>query len=515
MRKIIFVSRLDADCSLGASILCDIAPILHPKYPDLQIIIIGGGEKYPEIHKKSLQINEKINHQLIIALGNVDSPADYFEPSSLFVGVSRAALEAMAHSLPVILLGNEGFLGLLDHNTLKIAQKTNFTCRGSCNNMNLEQLKTLLLTEICHFFELPDKEKERLCNFSYQIVKNGYSAKEMAEKTIIFYEKTLTKYQKSCARAHSTPQKIAICGYYGHSNLGDEAILSSIRKKLLKYAPDSPIEVIGNKNPLKNLQALFKADLFIFGGGSLLQNSTSNASLFYYLATIHIANLLCKRKIMLANGIGPVENNFFTRDFMLKMISRAVNTFDFISVRDTDSQKLLSSLLPHRNIHLVPDPALMHAKEINHKLINERKKENFIYIPCVRGLKKLKISAESIAQTMTLIEKSFELSPLLVVLNPKEDLSFAKSVKFLMPNAKIFCPTTPYELFELFASAKFVISQRYHGSLFANACKVPTLSVSNDPKMHGLCKDFKLFPCQNTSILLSASEICQKITIMA
>ncbi len=511
MRKIIFVSRLDANCSLGASLLCDIAPLLHEKYPDLQIIIVGGGEKYPKIKEKSLEINQIINRRLIITVGNVDNPAIYFEKSSLFVGVSRAALEAMAHGLPVILLGNEGFLGLLDENTLKSAQKTNFTCRGASSHINLEQLQHLLLKEILRYFELSDEEKERLSNFSFQIIKNGYSAQEMAEKTLYFYQKILNEYSKNCARSQPQPQKIAICGYYGHGNFGDEAILSSIRPKIYKTFPNSRLYVMKNKNLIKNLRALYKADLFIFGGGSLLQNSTSNASLFYYLATIHIANLLCKHKIMLANGIGPVENRILSRKLLLKMISRAVDKFDFISVRDTNSQKLLSSILPYRKIHLVPDPALVHTQQINLELINREKKNCFLYIPCVRGIKKAKTSANLVAQTLYLAQKTFDALPRLVILNPNEDLAFAKKINILLPDAEIICPKNVNELLVLFGGAKFIISQRYHGSLFAAKCNVPTISVSNDPKMQGLCKDFKLFPCQNTDILSSPSKLCQKI----
>ena len=199
MRKIIFVSRLDADCSLGASILCDISLKLHKKYPDLQILIIGGGEKYPEFRTRANKINEIINCKLIRVTGNVDSPSEYFEKNSLFVGVSRASLEAMAHGLPVVLLGNEGFLGLLDQTNLKKAEKTNFTCRKYRLCSNTQELRALLFDEICRYFELPEEKKQELSDFSYQIAKNKYSSQKTAEKTVEFYREVLNNYHKNSA----------------------------------------------------------------------------------------------------------------------------------------------------------------------------------------------------------------------------------------------------------------------------------------------------------------------------
>lgn len=47
------------------------------------------------------------------------------------------------------------------------------------------------------------------------------------------------------------------------------------------------------------------------------------------------------------------------RKILLALTARAVDTFDFISVRDRESQKLLSTLLPERVIHFVPDPTFV------------------------------------------------------------------------------------------------------------------------------------------------------------
>lgn len=525
MKRIVFVSRLDADCSLGATILCKIAPSLAEKYPDLEIIIVGGGTEFAKIREKSCEINNKINQQLIKMIGNTENPSIYFDKSTLFVGVSRAALEAMAHGLPVILLGDEGQLGLLDDEKLPLAKKTNFTCRGRKIEGGFCALSDFLFNEICRYFELSSVEKECLSSLSYNVVKNEYSSQEMARKTLEIYQKTLEKYPKNTNFLRKNQRKIAICGYYGRGNLGDEAILSVICKTLEKSPKISQICVLKNKNPIEILRVLYGADCFVFGGGSLLQNATSNASFFYYLALIWVANLLCKRKIMLANGVGPIVGGEGERKFLEKMMASVVNTFDFISVRDTNSQKMLAKILPNRKIYLVPDPALLcvkdeeKAQKNEEKTLknakkspkNEKKSAYFVYIPCANGLKKSEISAQMVATSLATTQKAHALPLVIVVLNAREDLAFARDVARFLGGVKIVCPKTPNELFKILSGAKFVISQRYHGSLFATLSKLPVLCVSNDPKMHAFCKDFGLFPSKNVEVFRNPDAFMEQV----
>lgn len=512
MKKIVFVSRLDNDCSLGAFSLCKIAPLLAKKYSDLTIIIVGGGAQYTRLRGKAAKINEIINRRLIITTGNVSNPSIYFDKSTLFVGVSRAALEAMAHGLPVILFGNEGQLGLLDKSNLEIAKETNFTCRGNALRDDFAGVSRFLFNEICRYYDLSEAKREDLRAFSYQIIQNGYSSQNMAQKTHEVYQKTIERYRKNHFLTATKSPKITFCGYYGRGNLGDEAILSVICEKLREKIPNAHIFVIKNKNPINIVRVLRGADLFIFGGGSLLQNTTSNASLIYYLFIIRMANLLCKRKIMLANGIGPIETNAITKNILLKGTACVLDTFDFISVRDSKSQNFISSILPNRKIHLIPDPAILYAQNNINKWKKSATKKYFLFIPCSNGLKNGKISISRLANTLLEIAKGQGASPIITVLNPKDDIYIARKLKSLIPNAKILCPATPDTLFKWVLNAKFVISQRYHGSLFASMCGVPTFCVSNDPKMNALCSDFSLYPCQNINILSSTEKINLKLS---
>ncbi len=514
MRKIVFVSRLDADCSLGAYLLCDISSRLCEIFGDLSIIIVGGGAEYSKIQARAEQINRKNNRRLILLAGYVDDISRYFDGASLFVGVSRAALEAMAHGLPVILLGNEGYLGLLNKDKLKLAEKTNFTCRGAGGINDIYALRQALFEEIRCFFELSDAERTNLGSFSCEVVTNCYSAKEMAQKTENVYQRALIENRRSLDGNRSNPLKIAICGYYGHRNFGDEAILSVLRQKIRSYIPDARVYVMGSKNPIKNINALLGADLFIFGGGSLIQNSTSNASLFYYILTIYAANVLCKRTIMLSNGIGPINDGLFSRRGLLRVVADAVDGFDFISVRDRGSQKLLSSILTHRNINFLPDPALLSAPINSGELKMGANSRYFVYILRAGNIKNSHNEIKMLVNELRNVQNTYGLSTLVVVLNPTEDLLLAKTIGRKLKNSRIICPRSPCQLYSLLSQAKFVISQRYHGALFSCMCGVPTLVISNDPKMQSLCADLNMFPCQEPRILRIPNAICRQIGVI-
>ena len=98
---------------------------------------------------------------------------------------------------------------------------------------------------------------------------------------------------------------ILISGYYGFGNLGDELILKNIRNELERRFPGAGITVlsscpadtrhchgvnaISRWNPIRVSVAMWKSDLFILGGGGLIQDHTSSRSLLYYAGVLMLA----------------------------------------------------------------------------------------------------------------------------------------------------------------------------------------------------------------------------------
>lgn len=160
-------------------------------------------------------------------------------------------------------------------------------------------------------------------------------------------------------------KNVVISGYYGFGNFGDEAILRVIVDKIKSLDEKISITVL-SKNPsitskrlnvdsidrmriFDIIKCMSNSDLFISGGGSLLQDKTSALTIYYYLMLILLGNIFSKKCFIFANGVGPIGwpvNRLLTR-----MILKNV---DYITVRDENSQKLLKSL--KINSELTQDP---------------------------------------------------------------------------------------------------------------------------------------------------------------
>ena len=159
------------------------------RFGAVEIIIVGGGSEYASIKAKAEKINVKINQRLINTVVWVEDPSIFYENADVFVGVSRAALEAMARAVPVILLGDEGYLGVLDEKTVERARRTNLTCRGS-ESARAEDL----LSDVCRILGADFAERERLGTFGYELVRRYYSAESMARRTLDFYREVRGRF---------------------------------------------------------------------------------------------------------------------------------------------------------------------------------------------------------------------------------------------------------------------------------------------------------------------------------
>ena len=124
------VSRLDEDRALVAGQLVSIAGELDRAVPGIQILIAGGGNTFERIRGQADEVNRKLGRTCIVMTGPRSDVNRIVAAGDLFVGVSRAALEAMSAAKPVILAGNEGCQGLFSPDQLERAREGNFCCRG-------------------------------------------------------------------------------------------------------------------------------------------------------------------------------------------------------------------------------------------------------------------------------------------------------------------------------------------------------------------------------------------------
>ena len=424
---ILFASRLDSDCSLGATLLCRIAPRLAKRYSGVKILIAGGGKSLSRISATARRVNEGLGYECIKPLGQVSDMPSLFTSADIFVGVSRAALEAMSCCLPVILCGNEGFMGIVDSKNVNEAEKTNFCCRGSelPDSINLFESVSALL-------DMSPADRRRLGEHLREHVCRHHAPLALAEHTEEFYNDALKKRPK-----------IILSGYYGFDNLGDDTLLGEAIKELKARYPHCRIKVICHaprKTAKKfgvrterreNIPRLFSeirsADRLVLGGGSILQDSTSMRSLRFYTMLINAASRHNVPVELLSNGLGPLKRRRARR-----LAARALSKCEKISLRDERSIALALSLGIERAKLALADDLSSRVSECETEKLCRLLESNGLYgksffLIAIRG--KTRRSERRLIEGEIKVQTTLGLSPVFVVMHKDEDKKISRKLK--------------------------------------------------------------------------------------
>lgn len=297
--------------------------------------------------------------------------------------------------------------------------------------------------------------------------------------------------------------RILISGYYGFGNTGDEAILLSIIENLKKYIGNVQITVL-SANPdettksyqvrsidsfdfIKIIKEIYKTDLVISGGGTLLQDITSFRNVPYYLSIIYLAKRIGKKVVLYSNGIGPINHRF--NKYLVKWI---LNKVDLITVRDESSKKELESLgIIRPPIHVTADSAFALEPDLNLKKIDDifSKKGANLQKPLIgislRRWKDDEKFFKELADGLDCIKQKYDVEMVFIPMQKKEDLKAAeKLVSYL--KSKIIVMEGDFsvkEWLDIISRMKMLIGMRLHSLIFAAITGVPMIGIIYDPKV--------------------------------
>ena len=286
-------------------------------------------------------------------------------------------------------------------------------------------------------------------------------------------------------------KKILISGYYGFDNFGDEAILSVLLSHLKgenitvlsanpqKTSKSHNINSIHSFNTELIIKKLNDFDILISGGGSLLQNVTSNRSLLYYCGLIYMFTALKKDVVIFAQGIGPV-NGFWGK----LIVKNALKKCKFISVRDEKSLELLKSW--GIDAKLVCDP-------IFELKLPEKIKTRKIGIQLRKFHTLTDELFDEIVKQIALKFSDREIE--LISFQDSEDVGisqvFLNKLKKRNPtiNAKIIQNLSNQQIINRVAEYDYLIAMRFHACLLGLKYGIKTLAISYDPKVENLAKE--------------------------
>ena len=173
---VVAVSRMDKDRSLASKQLISIAPKLLDIIPNLKIVVVGGGNDEEEARMLAEEANKKCGKPIVSLAGARTDINKFVACADLFVGVSRAALEAMSAGKNTIVSGNEGFIGLFDESKISVGIDTNFCCRGC-----IDSSEELIFEDIINYYNKPMEDKEKMSEYCRRVVLENYSVEKMTD----------------------------------------------------------------------------------------------------------------------------------------------------------------------------------------------------------------------------------------------------------------------------------------------------------------------------------------------
>ena len=316
-------------------------------------------------------------------------------------------------------------------------------------------------------------------------------------------------------------KNVLLSGYYGFDNAGDEAVLYAIIESLrgeglnditvlsakpLETAAQYSVKAVDRWGKKALYQAVKNCDLFISGGGSLLQDVTSKNGILYYLGLIWLALFKKKPVLVYAQGIGPIvhERN-------RKLTAKLLNKVQAITVRDLPSRQTLLDMGVRKDIQVGVDPVLgLAAERIDEK---SGQAELLAHGWQPEGGPTLLVAVRPWSEEgdrlreLALTGDHFANRGWQVVFLPMhygEDNAESQRVAEIMHQKAIVLSGkyTPLETMALIKNSDLVLGMRLHTLIMAAVLAKPMAALSYDPKIDGFMQSLRL-----ADAILSAEQL--------
>ena len=284
-----------------------------------------------------------------------------------------------------------------------------------------------------------------------------------------------------------------INGYFGFANAGDEAVLSAMIGALKSQRAGATFcatsgdpnqtramhgcEAVGRQSPRDLMEAIKRCDVFLSGGGSLLQDVTSVRNVVYYTGVLRMARLSGKPAMMYAQGVGPLRS-----PIARKLARSAFQSAEIATVRDGDSAQLLREIGVTRAVEITADPVWGLAPATPPQLVPKR------WVVALRSwpgapddsINQIVAALREAARAQAATLRFLPMQP-----GPDDEIlnGLVEADEKLDVEGK-----TPAQIVALAASGELMIAMRLHALIFAAGQGAATVALNYDPKVSSLAK---------------------------
>lgn len=491
-------ARLDPVKDIGT--LLEAARLVVDKNPNVKFLIGGEGEQEKELKARTAELGLNNN---VFFLGWLTDPyelvsiLDINVMTSISEGFPYYLLEGARFSKATICSRVGGIPDLIE---------------STVNGFLFEPKDYHSLAE--QLLELASDSSKRI-DFGNKIHKKAntnFSLDAMRKTQLDIYDEILKDVLNRGSKTSRESNKrydAIISGYYGFSNIGDDAMLRSIVDNLKLQKPDISILVL-SKNPAETFKnygvcainrqdvvavysAMKKSRLFIYGGGNIIQDSTSSRSILFYLGVAWMAKKLGLKVMFYANGIGPI-NKIRNAEFSRRILNMA----DVITVREKISYNELKKMgITKPKVVLTADAALSVQVEDIDRLEEIFDAEGIPFNGKYAGFSVRKCPGcdkhqharyeQVIAETADYVYANYGLMPVFIPMEYNVDMATIQNIvaKMHTEGRIITKHHTISETFAIVRKMDIMIAMRLHALIFAAYMNVPLIGISYQPKVEG------------------------------
>lgn len=185
-----YISRMQGELAERATEVSEmLTTYAYDKNKTIRLMIVGDGEEFNDVatainqlSKRIADINTEKKIEIQLLGKRTDIPA-LINQMDVVVCVSRVAMEAMSCAKPVILLGGEGYEGLLNQDNYRHARGSNFT--GRTSQLNFDEVS--FISEIDKLSS-NDALRKQLGTWGRKQIIEEFSIEQIVDETIMQYK---------------------------------------------------------------------------------------------------------------------------------------------------------------------------------------------------------------------------------------------------------------------------------------------------------------------------------------
>ncbi|RQW86056.1 MAG: hypothetical protein EHM79_10335 [Geobacter sp.] len=141
LQKVMMISSFDGTKIRSIHKVLDAAEMLFEKGFEFQLVMIGGkGELHAKAKARGETINQKFGSKRILMTGPVMKAFKLLQRAEIVLGVGRSAFEGMAFARPTLIVGENGFAGVVSPEEVGDIAWYNFSGRNQISDNSVEIL---------------------------------------------------------------------------------------------------------------------------------------------------------------------------------------------------------------------------------------------------------------------------------------------------------------------------------------------------------------------------------------